>query len=95
MLHHQPFRTQVTLCTQTATLLLRCSADSNARAAHAAEAHPYKPFPVNELEAAVAQVPLSNFEEAERVLTQFGSPYFIRSAVHNLLMWLLPAGLAP
>ena len=70
-------------------MLLRCSADSNARAAHAAEAHPYKPFPVTELEAAVAQVPLSNFEEAERVLTQFDSPYFIRSAVHNLLKWLL------
>ena len=29
------------------------------------------------------------------MLTQFGSPYFIRSAVHDLLWWLLPADIAP
>jgi hypothetical protein len=34
--------------------------------------HPYKPFPIDRLEAAVSAVPLDAFPAAERELTTFG-----------------------
>lgn len=37
--------------------------------------HPYKPFPIDRLEAAVNSVPLENFPAAERELAAFGSAY--------------------
>ena len=42
---------------------------------HLYEAHPYRPFPTDALEAAVAAVPLEAYPERERKLAQFGREF--------------------
>lgn len=42
---------------------------------HLYEAHPYRPFPTEALEAAVAAVPLESYPEQERKLAQFGREF--------------------
>lgn len=44
------------------------------------DAHPYKPFPTEELEAAVAAVPLGAYPRRERKLAQFGREFVFRRA---------------
>ena len=42
---------------------------------HLYEAHPYRPFPTEALEAAVAAVPLESYPQQERKLAQFGREF--------------------
>ena len=48
------------------------------REMHMRDSHPYAPFPVARLEAAVAAVPLEAYEPAERSMTTFGRAYRFR-----------------
>ncbi|CAL5224335.1 g7007 [Coccomyxa viridis] len=45
------------------------------RSDHVLEAHPYRAFPVDRLEAAVKAIPLESFPVVERELATFGSPH--------------------
>jgi uncharacterized membrane protein YgcG len=42
---------------------------------HLNDVHPYKPFPLEQLEAAVAAVPLESYPRQERLLAQFGREF--------------------
>eukprot|EP00887_Chlorella_sp_A99_P007336 scaffold2.g7336.t1 len=48
---------------------------SRSQAEHLVEQHPYKPFPIAELEAAVAAVPLDRYTGREQRLIQFGREF--------------------
>lgn len=48
------------------------------REMHMRDSHPYAPFPVARLEAAVAAVPPEAYEPAERSLTAFGRAHRFR-----------------
>lgn len=60
------------------------------REMHMRESHPYAPFPVARLEAAVAAVPLEAYEPAERSMTTFGRAFRFRCRslpFASLLAW--------
>ena len=48
------------------------------REMHMRDNHPYAPFPVARLEAAVVAVPLEAYEPAERSMTTFGRAFRFR-----------------
>lgn len=53
----------------------RCPCCCCSQHEHLYEAHPYRPFPTEALEAAVAAVPLDSYPEGERRLAQFGREF--------------------
>ncbi len=42
---------------------------------HTLKAHPYQRFPIERIEAAVADVPLEDYSDEERENLEFGSSY--------------------
>ncbi len=55
-----------------AEALAALTALSQAQVAHMEEAHPFQPFPVDDVEAAVAGVDVRQYPSAERPLAGFG-----------------------
>ncbi|KAK2079950.1 hypothetical protein QBZ16_002345 [Prototheca wickerhamii] len=45
---------------------------------HVHDAHPYAPFPIGEIEAAVAAIPVGSYPAEERALAAFGKPLTLR-----------------
>ena len=45
---------------------------------HVHDAHPYAPFPIDEIEAAVAAIPVGSYPAEERALAAFGKPLTLR-----------------
>lgn len=56
-------------------MLHNCRQATLKRSDHVLEAHPYRAFPVDRLEAAVKAIPLESFPVVERELATFGSPH--------------------
>ena len=78
--------------------LLTCRTVQLEAEAHKKTAHPYAPFPVERLEAAVTAVPLEAFPTLERELASFGPAYrfWCAQGLHVLSSsctppWLVPA----
>lgn len=51
---------------------------------HTRNAHPYRAFPIDRLEAAVKAIPLEEFPVVERELAGFGSPHRFWCVAHVL-----------
>ncbi|KAL4857574.1 5'-3' exoribonuclease 2 [Chlorella vulgaris] len=60
---------------EVARLRVLLSQVSRIQQEHLNDVHPYKPFPLEQLEAAVAAVPLESYPRQERLLAQFGREF--------------------